>query len=77
MPKKMQGEVTSNRMAKTVVVEVVVQKRHAKYHKRYTTAKKYKAHDETGEYQAGDVVEIEETRPISKEKQWKVIRKVK
>ncbi len=73
----LQGQVISNKMTKTVVVKATVQKRHPKYHKQYTLTKKYKAHDENREYQVGDTVEIEESRPLSKEKRWVVIRKVK
>ena len=73
----LQAVVTSDKMTKTVVVKVVTRKRHPKYFKLYSETKKYKAHDEAGEYHIGDVVEIEETRPLSKEKKWKVIKKVK
>lgn len=75
--KTLQGEVISDKMTKTVVVKVKTSKRHPKYYKRYTTFKKYKAHDEKNEYHTGDIVEIQESRPISKEKKWQVIRKVK
>ena len=75
--RKLQGQVVSDKMLKTVVVKVTVQKRHPKYHKQYSVTEKYKAHDENREYHIGDVVEIEETRPLSKEKSWKVTRKVK
>lgn len=75
--KKLTGLVVSDKMAKTVVIRVTRAKRHPKYHKQYTVSKKYKAHDENREYHVGDVVEIEESRPISKEKRWRVIRKIK
>jgi len=75
--RKLEGTVTSDKMMKTVVVKVISHKRHPKYHKRYSVSKKYKAHDESGEYHIGDVVEIEEARPLSKEKKWRVVRKVK
>ncbi|OGE82592.1 MAG: 30S ribosomal protein S17 [Candidatus Doudnabacteria bacterium RIFCSPHIGHO2_01_FULL_49_9] len=71
------GQVTSDKMMKTVVVKVVARKRHPKYHKQYSVTRKYKAHDENREYHVGDVVEIQEGRPLSKEKKWTVIRKVK
>lgn len=78
MPHKiLQGEVVSDKMQKTVVVKVTSHQRHPKYRKQYTVFKKYKAHDDKGEYHVGDVVEMEETRPMSKEKKWKVIRKIK
>ncbi len=75
--KKLQGEVVSEKMAKTVVVKVNVLKKHRKYHKQYTRSKRYQAHDEKNEYHVGDIVEIQETRPISKEKRWRVVRKIK
>lgn len=73
---QMQGVVTSSSMDKTVVVRVDMRKRHPKYHKAYTVSKKYKAHDEANEYAVGDTVIIESTRPISKDKKFKVLRKV-
>ena len=77
MPKKqLIGKVISNKMQKTVVVEVERLKVSPKYKRRYKVRKKYKAHDEKGEYKVGDRVIIEECRPISKEKRWRVIRKV-
>jgi len=77
MPKKqLTGEIVSNKMQKTVVVKVVRLKEHPKYKKRIRVYKKYKAHDEKGEYNIGDKVIIEEFRPISKEKRWRVIKKI-
>jgi len=70
------GKVVSDKMDKTVVVEVRVQKRHPKYKKTYTVSKKFKAHDENNEYHVGDKVEIAETRPISKDKHFKVTKKI-
>ncbi len=64
-------------MDKTVVVEVVLTKTHPKYQKTYTRMRRFKAHDEKEEYNTGDVVIIEATRPLSKEKRWKVISRVK
>ncbi len=75
MINKLQGKVVSDKMEKTVVVEVERVKEHPRYKKRYKIHKKYKAHDEKGEYKEGDVVIIEETRPISKDKKWRVIGK--
>jgi len=63
-------------MDKTVVVKVDMRKRHSKYKKSYTISKKFKAHDEKNEYKVGDKVVIESTRPISKEKKFKVISKI-
>ena len=77
MPKRqLTGTVISNKMQKTVVVRVERIKEHSKYKKRYKVHKSYKAHAESGEYQVGDKVVIEECRPISKEKSWRVIKKL-
>ena len=76
MKKQLTGIVISNKMQKTVVVEVERLKEHPKYKRRFRVHKKYKAHAEIGEYQVGDRVIIEECRPISKEKHWRVIRKL-
>jgi len=74
MPKKiLQGIVVSDKMQKTVVVEVERLKEHPKYKKRYKVHKRYKAHDENNECRIGDRVLIEECRPLSKEKRWRVI----
>ena len=70
------GEVTSNKMQKTVVIRAERIKEHPKYKKRYKVHKKYKAHDEKNEYHAGDKVIIEECRPLSKEKRWRVVGKI-
>lgn len=76
MPRRqLMGEVISDKMQKTIVVRVERIKEHLKYKKRYKTHKKYKAQAE-GEYKVGDRVIIEECRPISKEKKWKVIKKI-
>lgn len=77
MPKKqLQGKVVSDKMQKTVVVEVERLKEHPKYKKRFRVRKRYKAHDEKEEYRVGDTVVIEESRPLSKEKRWRVIKKL-
>ncbi len=73
MNKKLKGTVVSDKMDKTVVVKVNRLKQHPCYKKRYEVDKKYKAHDEEEEYEAGDEVIIEECRPISKDKKWRVI----
>ena len=76
MPKhQLIGTVVSNKTQKTVVVKIERIKEHPKYKKRYKVSKKYKAHDEKDEYKIGDRVIIEECRPLSKEKQWRVIGK--
>jgi len=74
--KQLTGKVVSDKMQKTIVVEVERIKEHPKYKRRYKVSKKYKAHDEKGEYHVGDKVIIEECRPISKEKKWRVIKKL-
>jgi small subunit ribosomal protein S17 len=76
MPKKrLQGIIVSDKMKKTVVVKTERIKEHPKYKKRYRISKRYKAHLEKGEYHIGDKVLIEECRPISKDKKWRVIGK--
>ncbi|MCX8126514.1 MAG: 30S ribosomal protein S17 [Dehalococcoidia bacterium] len=66
------GEVISNKMQKTVVVAVETIKRHPLYGKTIRRTKKYKAHCEDNSCKIGDVVRIVETRPLSKEKRWRV-----
>jgi len=75
--RKLQGQVTSNKMDKTVVVEVVRYSRHPMYKKYVRTRAHYKAHDELNTCKIGDQVEIEECRPMSREKRWKLVRVVK
>uniref|UniRef100_A0A7C4AJT9 Small ribosomal subunit protein uS17 n=1 Tax=Thermodesulfovibrio aggregans TaxID=86166 RepID=A0A7C4AJT9_9BACT len=78
MPKKiLRGSVISDKMDKTVVVSVERIFQHPLYKKIIKTRKKYKAHDEENRCRIGDVVEIIESRPISKTKKWKVLRIVK
>lgn len=64
------GVVVSNKMQKTVVVEVETRSPHPKYGKIVVQSKKYKAHDEENKCQQGDRVRIQETRPLSKTKRW-------
>ena len=71
--KRLEGLVVSDKMDKTVTVNVTRYIKHPKYGKYYTTDKKYKAHDEDNTHKVGDKVTIEETRPISKDKTFKVI----
>jgi small subunit ribosomal protein S17 len=66
------GWVISNRMDKTVVVEVETPKRHPLYKKTLRRRVKFKAHDESNQCGLGDLVRIIETRPLSKEKRWRV-----
>lgn len=74
--RQLQGTVVSDKMKKTVVVAVERLKLNEKYKKYFKTTKKFKAHDENGEYHSGDKVIIEETRPMSKEKRFKVVKKI-
>ncbi len=67
------GRVTSDKMDKTIVVRVERLKRHAQYGKVIRFHKKYKAHDEQNSAKIGDMVEIIESRPLSKEKRWALV----
>jgi len=67
------GEVTANRMAKTIVVRVERRFAHPRYKKVVTSYHKFYAHDEKGEAKPGDRVRIEETRPLSKTKRWRLV----
>ena len=71
-----QGRVVSDAMDKTVVVSVERQFAHPLYRKRVTRRKKYHAHDERNEFRSGDLVVIEESRPLSKRKRWRVVKLV-
>jgi small subunit ribosomal protein S17 len=75
--RKMTGRVIKAKMAKTVVVEVVSHSRDALYGKYMKARNRYKAHTESGELKAGDEVEIQESRPISRGTRWVVTRLVK
>jgi small subunit ribosomal protein S17 len=68
--KELVGEVVSDKMDKTIVVQVARRMRHARYQKVITTYKKFYAHDEQGEAGLGDKVRIVSTRPLSKLKRW-------
>lgn len=70
--KTREGLVVSNKMKKTVVVAVVRQVKHATYGKYIRRTKRYLAHDESNDCAIGDLVQISETRPLSKLKRWKV-----
>jgi small subunit ribosomal protein S17 len=70
------GTVVSDKMDKTVVISVSRRKRHPKYHKSYTVTKRYQAHDEANEYKIGDKVVVESIAPMSKNKKFKVIKKI-
>ncbi len=74
--KTRRGKVVSDAMDKTVVVSVERRVAHPLYGKRITRRKKYHCHDEANEYRTGDEVIIEETRPLSKTKRWRVLELV-
>ena len=67
------GRVVSNKMDKTVVVAVEDHVKHPLYKKIVNRTYKLKAHDENNEYMIGDVVKVMETRPLSKDKRWRVV----
>jgi small subunit ribosomal protein S17 len=67
------GKVVSDKMDKTIVVAVETYKRHKLYNKRIKYTKKFKAHDEHNEAKIGDTVRIMETRPLSKDKRWRLV----
>lgn len=74
MPKRiLQGVVVSDKQDKTVVVSVERQVMHPVYKKIVKKSKKFAAHDENNQFKVGDVVKIEESRPLSKTKTWTVI----
>ncbi len=70
--KEVVGEVVSSRMHKTIVVKVTRKKAHPFYGRVIARNKKFYAHDETNQAHVGDVVRLEETRPLSKLKRWKL-----
>ena len=70
--KEVVGQVVSNRMAKTIVVEVTRKKSHPFYFRVVSKDKKFYAHDEKNEARIGDVVRLEESRPLSKLKRWRL-----
>ena len=72
----LQGKVVSNKMDKTVVVEVERRVLHPKYKKFMKKNARYHAHDENNEYEVNDVVQIQESRPLSKLKRWNVIKRL-
>ncbi|KKT15064.1 MAG: 30S ribosomal protein S17 [Candidatus Yanofskybacteria bacterium GW2011_GWF2_43_596] len=71
----LKGVVVSDKMDKTVVIEILRLKKHPKYKKFYKVSKRFKAHDEENKYHVGDNVLIKETKPISKDKKWIVKEK--
>ena len=74
MPKRvLSGTVVSSKIDKTIVVSVTRRVKHKLYKKIISRSKKYHAHDEKNEFKVGDIVSIEESKPISKLKSWKVL----
>jgi small subunit ribosomal protein S17 len=71
--KVIQGRVVSNKMQKTIVVEIHQRKLHRLYKKYLTRTKRIKAHDEKNECGIGDTVRVVETRPLSREKRWRLL----
>lgn len=67
------GEVVSNKMDKTIVVAIKTKVRHPLYGKMVNRTRKFKAHDENNECGIGDTVKIMETRPLSKDKRWRLV----
>lgn len=74
--RRLRGVIVSDKMNKTRVVEVERLKRHPRYHKYFKVTRRFKAHDENNAYKVGDSVVVEETRPLSKEKRWKIISRM-
>jgi small subunit ribosomal protein S17 len=74
--KRQVGLVVSDKMQQTVVVRVEALRRHPTYGKTMRHVRKFKAHNEGNEARSGDIVEIMETRPLSKEKRWRIVRVV-
>lgn len=76
MSRVLHGIIVSDAMDKTVVVAVKTTKEHPIYRKKYKVTTKFKAHDEANEYKVGDLVEISETRKLSRDKHFVVARKI-
>jgi len=74
--KKLKGKIVSHKGKKTAVVEVHNYLKHPVFKKYIKRSKRYKAHDETNQYQVGDTVIIQESRPISRDKCWLVVEKI-
>lgn len=74
--KILRGIVVSDKMTKSVIVKVDRYKKHPRYNQYYKVSKKYKAHDEKGEFHIGDKVTIKEIKPMSKDKHFAVVEKI-
>lgn len=75
--KAKKGVVVSDKMDKTIVVEVTTLLTHKKYHKKYKDTKRYSVHDENNSYKVGDEVLFNECKPMSKSKKWVVVEQDK
>lgn len=71
--RKLKGTIVSDTMNRTRVIEITRMKKHRRYERYFTVTKRLKADDPKNEYKTGEVVVIEETRPLSKEKRWRVV----
>ncbi|MEZ4156426.1 MAG: 30S ribosomal protein S17 [Candidatus Paceibacterota bacterium] len=76
MKRKIEGKVVSDKMQLTAVVEVARLKKHSKYLKHFKVTKRFKAHNPENKYKVGDMVVMEETRPLSKDKHFTIISMV-
>lgn len=74
--RRLRGRVVSDKMDKTVVVEVARTVKHPRYRKYVTHVRTFKAHDEENDYKVDDLVVIEESRPLSRTKRWVVVERV-
>jgi len=74
--RRIEGAVVADKMDKTAVVRVDRSVIHPKYHKRYIRSKRYKCHDEKNQYKVGDKVIFAECRPYSKDKRWRILKKI-
>lgn len=74
--RRLRGVVVSDRMSKTRIVAVARLKQDSKYRRHYKTTERFQAHDEANEYHVGDKVTIEECRPLSRKKRWRILMKL-
>jgi small subunit ribosomal protein S17 len=75
--RRLTGEIVSDKMNKTRVVLITRLKKHPRYQKFYKISQRFKVHDEKNEFKTGDLVAIEETRPLSREKRWRIVELIK
>jgi len=74
--RKLKGTIVSDTMNRTRVIEITRMKKHRRYERYFTVTKRLKADDPKNEYKTGEAVVIEETRPLSKEKRWRVVARI-